>query len=177
MELLDIGDVAARSGLLPSALRHYEKSGLITPVSRRGLRRQYAPDVLLQLQLITLGQRAGFSLAELATLFGQAGQPDLPRDVLRQKAAEVDRQIRDLTTLRDTLHHVADCPAPTHLACPSFQRLIAAAGHRAARSAAPGSREPAARRSRDSAADHGPEPRQAATEADARETGRGPAAG
>lgn len=124
MKLLDIGDVAALSGIKPSALRHYEAVGLISSTARHGLRRQFPPEVLMQLKLIAMGKSAGFSLEELSRMFGRDGMPKLPRETLHQKADEIDRQIRDLTALRDTLRHVADCPAPSHLECPKFRRLM-----------------------------------------------------
>jgi Predicted transcriptional regulators len=133
MKFLDIGEVAARSGIKPSALRYYEEAGLISSVSRHGLRRQFTPDVLLQLKLISMGKLAGFSLDEIAGMFGRNGMPDLPRDVLHRKADEIDRQIGELTALRDTLRHVANCPAPSHMECPTFRRLVDAAGHRGGR--------------------------------------------
>lgn len=126
--LLDIGEVSARTGVRPSALRYYEEIGLIAPVARHGLRRQFSVEVLLQLRLIAWGQLAGFSLGEIAGMFGQNGAPDLPRAVLHEKADRLDRQIRELTALRDTLRHVADCPAPTHMECPTFRRLVETAG-------------------------------------------------
>lgn len=126
--LLDIGEVAARSGLTPSALRHYEQAGLISPAGRHGLRRQYAPEVLVQLKLIALGQSAGFALGEIAGMFGGDGQPELPREVFRQKADAIDRQIAELTALRETLRHIAECRAPSHMECPTFRRLIDHAG-------------------------------------------------
>ena len=134
MKLLDIGEVSERSGVSPSALRYYEEIALIAPVARKGLRRQYAPEILLQLTLIGMGKSAGFSLEDIAGMFGSNGQPDLPRTLLHQKADEIDRQIRRLRALRDTLHHVADCPAESHLECPTFRRLVRAAGrhHKAA---------------------------------------------
>lgn len=130
MKFLDIGEVAAQSGLKPSALRYYEEAGLITSVSRHGLRRQFPPEVLLQLKLISMGKSAGFSLDEIAGMFGRNGMPNLPRDVLHQKADEIDRHINELTALRDTLRHVADCRAPTHMECPTFRRLVEMAGKR-----------------------------------------------
>jgi len=130
MKFLDIGEVAERSGNKPSALRYYEEAGLITSVSRRGLRRQFGPEVLLQLKLIDMGKSAGFSLGEISGMFGRNGMPDLPRATLHEKADEIDRQIRELTALRDTLRHVADCPAPSHMECPTFRRLVEAAGKR-----------------------------------------------
>jgi DNA-binding transcriptional MerR regulator len=128
MKFLDIGEVAERSGVKPSALRHYEAVGLIASVSRHGLRRQFPPEVLLQLALIGLCKSAGFSLREMTAMFGRNGMPDLPRETLRAKAAEVGRRIDELTALRETLRHIADCPAPSHLECPSFRRLLAQAG-------------------------------------------------
>lgn len=130
MKFLDIGDVAAQSGLKPSALRHYEEAGLISSVSRHGLRRQFPPEVLLQLKLIAMGKSAGFSLTEIAGMFGRNGMPDLPRAVLHAKADAIDRQIRELSALSDTLRHVADCPAPSHMECPTFRRLVDVAGKR-----------------------------------------------
>ncbi|MCJ7995881.1 helix-turn-helix domain-containing protein [Rhizobium cremeum] len=128
MKFLDIGEVAARSGMKPSALRYYEEAGLISSVSRHGLRRQFPPEVLLQLKLIAMAKSAGFSLEEIAGMFGRNGMPELPRDVLREKADEIDRQIHELSALRETLRHVADCRAPSHMECPSFRRLLDAVG-------------------------------------------------
>ncbi len=128
MKLLDIGEVAAATGIRPSALRYYEEIGLIESVARHGLRRQFVPEVLLQLELVAVGRTAGFSLEEIAGMFGRNGAPDLPRALLREKADDLDRRIKELAALRDTLRHVADCPAPTHMECPTFRRLIEVAG-------------------------------------------------
>ncbi len=130
MEFLDIGEVSALSGIKPSALRYYEEAGLVSPVSRNGLRRQYSPEVLLQLKLISMGKAAGFSLAEIAGMFAANGMRELPRAVLHQKADGIDRQIRELAVLRDTLRHVADCRASSHMECPTFRRLVEVAGKR-----------------------------------------------
>ncbi|WP_414617118.1 MerR family transcriptional regulator [Zhongshania sp.] len=55
-----------RSGVSASALRFYEEKGLIKPVGRRGIRRQFRSNVLERLALIALGRSAGFSLGEIA---------------------------------------------------------------------------------------------------------------
>jgi DNA-binding transcriptional MerR regulator len=130
MKFLDIGEVSEKSGIRASALRYYEEIGLISSVSRRGLRRQFPPKVLLQLKLIAMGQSAGFSLAEIAGMFSKDGAPQLPRAALHQKADDLTRQIREQTILRDTLRHVAECPAPSHMECPTFRRLVNLAGRR-----------------------------------------------
>ena len=128
MKILDIGEVSEQSGIPPSTLRYYEEVGLIASVGRHGLRRQYEPQTLLQLSLIALGKSAGFSLDDIAGMFDKDGQPDLPRAELHARADELDRQIRNLTTLRNALRHVADCPAPSHMECPTFRRLVRLAG-------------------------------------------------
>lgn len=70
MKLLDIAEVSEKAGLPPSTLRYYDEIGLITPAGRKGLRRQFTPDVVLQLALIEMGKMAGFSLDEIAGMFG-----------------------------------------------------------------------------------------------------------
>ncbi len=127
MKMMDIGEVAERSGVAPSTLRYYEELGLIRPVGRRGLRRQFDADVLLKLSLIALGRAAGFSLLEIAAMFSQDGELDVPRDELHAKADDLQRQMAKLRVLRDTLRHVADCKAPSHLECPTFRKLMKAA--------------------------------------------------
>lgn len=124
MNILDIGEVARQANVTASTLRYYEAEGLITSISRHGLRRQFAPDVMTQLAVIALGKTAGFSLAEIKGMFGRDGQPDLSRPVLHAKVDALDVQIRKLTLLKKVLKHVADCPAPSHMECPKFQRLV-----------------------------------------------------
>ena len=128
MRLLDIGEVSERAGVAPSTLRYYEEIGLIASVTRHGLRRQFGPEVLLQLKLIALGKMAGFSLDTIGAMFGPGGGFELPRDVLLDKAEAIDRQVRELAALAETLRHIARCKAPSHLECPSFRKLLAAAG-------------------------------------------------
>ena len=132
MKLLDIAEVSRRSGLPPSTLRYYDEIGVITSIGRRGLRRLFGPETVLQLSLIALGKSAGFSLDEIAGMFGKDGQPELPRADLHARADELDKQIRELTTLRNALRHVAECSAPSHMECTSFRRLIRVAERRGA---------------------------------------------
>jgi DNA-binding transcriptional MerR regulator len=127
--LLDIGELSERSGVPASALRYYEEIGLIESLGRRGLRRQFGPEALTQLALISLGKTAGFSLEEIRSAFGKHGATALPRQALHRRADEIDGQIRRLTTLRNALRHVAECPAPSHMECPKFRQLLRLAPH------------------------------------------------
>jgi DNA-binding transcriptional MerR regulator len=121
---LDINEVAKRSGLPASALRYYEEKGLLVSVGRRGLRRLFDPGVLERLALISLAQSAGFSLEEIARMFAGGGKVKIDRLLLARKAEELDSTIRKLTSMRDGLRHAAVCPAPSHMECPTFRRLL-----------------------------------------------------
>ena len=127
---MDITEVAKQSGIPASTLRFYEEKGLISSVGRRGLRRVFVPSVLERLALIALGSSAGFSLDEIARMFAPDGLPQIDRKLLSDKAQALDRTIRKLCAMRDGLRHAAVCPAPSHLECPKFRRLmgIAASG-------------------------------------------------
>jgi DNA-binding transcriptional MerR regulator len=121
---LDIAEVARRSGLPASTLRFYEEKGLIKSVGRRGLRRLFDPAVLERLSLLALGSSAGFSLDEMKRMFRPNGLLEIDRKMLADKAGDLDRSIRRLTAMRDGLRHAAACPAPSHMECPTFRRLL-----------------------------------------------------
>jgi len=124
---VDIAEVAKRTGLPASTLRYYEEKGLIASVGRQGLRRVFGAGVLERLALIAVGRSGGFSLDEIAAMFGPGGKPSIDRQILSAKADELDRTIRKLTAMRNGLRHAAACPAPSHMECPTFRRLLRAA--------------------------------------------------
>lgn len=127
MKLLDIAEVAKQAGVPASTLRYYEEKGLVASVGRRGLRRLFDPGVLERLALIALGRASGFSLDEIALMFTREGAVRIDRQALKAKADELDRTIRKLSAMRDGLRHAAVCPAPSHMECPTFRRLLGAA--------------------------------------------------
>jgi DNA-binding transcriptional MerR regulator len=127
MRDLDITEVAKRSGVPASTLRFYEDKGLIASIGRRGLRRLFEPSVLERLGMIALGRAAGFSLDEIARMFAPDGRARIDRRMLEAKAEELDRTIRELSAMRDGLRHAAACPAPSHMECPTFRRILRAA--------------------------------------------------
>ena len=134
MKLMDIAEVAKRSGLPAATLRYYEEKGLIESLGRRGLRRTFDHDVLERLSLVALGQMAGFSLDEIGMMFGSGQRPHVDKALLAAKAEELARTIRQLGALKNGLDHAASCPAPNHMECPSFQRLMKIAATRIGRS-------------------------------------------
>lgn len=126
---MDIAEVAKRSGVPASTLRFYEEKGLISSVGRQGLRRVFNANILERLALIALGRAVGFSLDEIARMLGSKGKPDIDRELLVNKADELDRSIKKLVAMRDGLRHAAVCSAPSHMECPKFLRLLGLASY------------------------------------------------
>lgn len=124
---MDISEVARKSGIAASALRYYERKGLIRSLESDGARRKFAPLVLDQLALIALGQAAGFSLDEIRVMFTPNGKPDIDRAMLAAKADELERMVVRLRAMIRGLRHAVVCRAPSHAECPSFQKLLKAA--------------------------------------------------
>lgn len=127
MRDLDIAEVGRRLGIPASTLRFYEEKGLIASVGRRGLRRLFDRGVLERLSLISLGRAAGFTLDEIAAMFAPDGRLHIDRQMLTDKAQELDKAIRKLRVTRDDLRHAAACRAPSHMECPTFRRFLRAA--------------------------------------------------
>ena len=136
---MDITEVAKRSGVPASTLRYYDEKGLITSIGRHGLRRLFDAGVLERLALIALGRAAGFSLDEIKRMFSPQGRMKIDRTLLAAKATELDATIRRMSAMRDGLRHAAACPAPSHLECPTFRRLLKGA---ATRTASTGKKKP-----------------------------------
>lgn len=108
--MLSISDVAAATGLRPSALRYYEELGLINPAERRGGRRHYDEHVLTRLALIALCQQAGFTMAEVGQLFD--GNPDARlrwRVLAEAKLVEIEQKMEQLRTMRRHLTAALEC--------------------------------------------------------------------
>ena len=69
-ERIDISEVARRTGLSLRALRFYEQRGIVQPLRSEGGRRIYGPGELARLNAAVALKRAGFSLADIATMVG-----------------------------------------------------------------------------------------------------------
>jgi DNA-binding transcriptional MerR regulator len=121
--LLDIGEVAARSGMAASALRFYEREQIIASVDRKGLRRQFCPEVLTTLGVVAMCRRAGFTLDEIKVLLATGGQPTWKAFVAR-KRDELRSQAEHLDTIADQLDHALGCPSPNVFDCEHFQTAL-----------------------------------------------------
>src|SRR5690606_30616554 len=105
MVLLDIAEVAQRSGFAPSALRFYEQRGLIRSAGRHGLRRIFDPEVLGRLALIDCARGAGFTLAQISRFLSATPDDTDLRAHLAARAAQLDDDIARLVRMRNSLLH------------------------------------------------------------------------
>jgi DNA-binding transcriptional MerR regulator len=123
---IDIGEVVRRTGVPVSSLHLWERRGLIAPVARAGLRRQYAEEVVRQVAVILVCREAGFTLAEIAALVQLGGFAD-GRDLLLAKLRELTQRRRRLDLAIEGVRHALACTEPSFLACPGFAEHLDAA--------------------------------------------------
>jgi len=121
--LLDIGEVAYRSGMAPSALRYYESEQIIASVDRKGLRRQFPADVLTTLAVVAMCQQAGFSLEEIKWVLATGGGPSW-KAFAQRKRDQLRAQAEHLATVADQLDHALRCPSPNVFDCEHFQAAL-----------------------------------------------------
>ncbi len=108
MDLIPIGQAAARLGLSPSALRYYDERGLVCPPARRAGRRMYGPEELRRLAFIKIAHRLGLPLDTAAAVLDAPG-PQW-RQTVRQQIAELDQVIAQAQGAQMFLTHALNCP-------------------------------------------------------------------
>lgn len=108
--LLTIGEVAKRAGVRASAIRFYEKEGLLPKPIRAGGQRRYDASVLGRLAVLLRAKDCGLTLAEVRGLFNDRGLPsERWQRVARKKIQELDATIARIAAMRDLLQRRCDC--------------------------------------------------------------------
>jgi MerR family redox-sensitive transcriptional activator SoxR len=132
---LTIGDLSARSGVSASALRFYEREGLIESRRTDGNQRRYTPVTLRRVALIQAGKSAGIALERIHGALAElpAGKAPTKRDWERLSSswrAELDERIRTLEAIRGRLTTCIGCGCLSLKTCGLFnpQDEAAAAG-------------------------------------------------
>lgn len=108
-ELLSITEVGEATGLESSALRYYEKAGLIRPQGRVGGRRHYDPSVLQRLAVIALFQEVGFTISEISELISHEERRKRWRTLAEGKLQEIDSHLERVGAARELLMAALDC--------------------------------------------------------------------
>jgi MerR family transcriptional regulator, copper efflux regulator len=120
---MSIGELAARFGLAPHVLRHWEAMGLLAPATRVNGRRRYAQEHLTRIAMIVGGKAGGLSLEQLADLLA-ASSPDDRRELLERHHADLERRQRDVERSKAMIEHALDCDEHDFTQCPNFKRLV-----------------------------------------------------
>jgi MerR family redox-sensitive transcriptional activator SoxR len=112
--MLTIGEVAERANVSPSALRFYEREGLIASVRSEGGQRRYQREVLRRVAFIRAAQRVGLSLDEIRAALGTLPESRTPTSadwarLSRSWRPLIDRRIAELERLRDRLDSCIGC--------------------------------------------------------------------
>ena len=125
--LVPIGELARRTGVATSALRYYERIGLLPLPERLGQRRQYPAVCVERVALIRLYQDAGFTLEEIGRLLAARSQGRRGWGQLAErKIAELDARIADAQRAKKLINHALECPHRDLLTCPRFRSALQA---------------------------------------------------
>ena len=107
--LLTITEVGEAAGLQSSALRYYEREGLIEPAGRAGGRRLYDESVLQRLAVVSLLQEVGFTINEISELLNRRGKRRMWRSLAEGKLDEIDAHLARVGAARELLSAALQC--------------------------------------------------------------------
>jgi DNA-binding transcriptional MerR regulator len=107
-ELLTIGEVAGRAGVAPSAVRYYERRGLLQPDSRRSGQRRYRQAALRRLVFIGMLQDAGLSLDDIDGILHAPTIADW-KAIGRRRLDVLNEEIERLERARSYLQGALQC--------------------------------------------------------------------
>ncbi|MFJ6721155.1 MerR family transcriptional regulator [Streptomyces sp. NPDC091259] len=120
---MTIGQLAEITGVPASAIRYWERHGLLPAPERRSGQRRYPPEAAQRIVVLRKCQQAGLTLAEIGEL-----QEDRPRRqaMIRAKIAEVEQRMIDLDHAHQLLVHAVQCGEEDIVGCPKFREQMAA---------------------------------------------------
>jgi MerR family transcriptional regulator, redox-sensitive transcriptional activator SoxR len=131
---LTIGRLAQRFGLRTSAIRYYERVGVLPEAERERGQRRYGADAVRRLEILEVAKRAGFSLDEARVLVetadataGTAASESL-RELAARKLPDVEALIARADAMRNWLLTATDCTCPTLDVCELFEPHAVDAG-------------------------------------------------
>lgn len=130
---LTVGEVAERSGFAPSAVRYYERLGLIAASRTSGGQRRFERNVLRRLAFIRAAGNIGLSLEEVRQALSQLPGERTPTKADWTRLSQswrgrLDDQIAELTALREGLDSCIGCGCLSLRTCAMSNPGDAAAG-------------------------------------------------
>ena len=128
-DTLTIGQLAQRTGLASSAIRFYERTGVLPQPERVSGQRRYGPDAVRRLEVLEVAKRAGFSLEEAKLLLHSvdAGTPafEALRDLAERKLPDIEALIARAQSMRSWLLTATDCSCSSLDVCALFDARTA----------------------------------------------------
>ena len=117
-----IGDVAKRTGLAVSAIRHYVTLGLVAPLRSAAGTRVFRPSDIRRLSFVMIAQDLGFTLPQIRSVLATLPQERTPTKSDWARIAEafrrdIDKRIARMTRLRSTLDGCIGCGCLSLEAC------------------------------------------------------------
>ena len=103
---MTISEVARRVGLRPSAIRYYERLGILLPAERVSGRRRYDATVLYRLAVVQHARKTGFTLDEIRELFFGFRQTATASQRWKKLSVRKLEELEHLTTQIKTMRHV-----------------------------------------------------------------------
>ena len=121
---LSIGQVAEKARVNVSAIRFYEREGLLPEPERVSGRRRYGEAVIRRLETIDVAKQAGFSLGEVRALLnsvdGGAPAHEQLQALASRKLPEIEALIERAQAMRDWLTIASECGCETLDSCGLF---------------------------------------------------------
>ena len=113
-DLLTVSELAHRSGFAPSAIRFYDKEGLISATRTGGGQRRFERNTLRRLAFIRAARNVGLTLDEIAAALAKLPDSRTPNRadwarLSKQWRTRLDDQIAGLLALRDSLDSCIGC--------------------------------------------------------------------
>jgi MerR family redox-sensitive transcriptional activator SoxR len=122
--MLTIGEVAEQAKINVSAIRFYERKGLLPKAQRVSRQRRFTADAVKRLGIINVAKRAGFSLEEIGVLLDSIDQGAPAHEQLQALAAhklpEIETLIERAQTMRGWLMAASECGCDSLEACALF---------------------------------------------------------
>jgi MerR family redox-sensitive transcriptional activator SoxR len=123
-DALTIGQLAQHFGLNTSAIRYYEREGVLPEPTRVSGQRRYGPDAIRRLEVLEVAKRAGFSLDEARLLLqsADAGDPafEAIRELAQRKLPDIEALIARAQEMRSWMLTATDCSCTSLDVCGLF---------------------------------------------------------
>jgi MerR family redox-sensitive transcriptional activator SoxR len=107
---MTIGEVAKKTGLRASAIRFYERAGLLPKPVRSFGRRRYDDRIFDRIAVLERAKACGFTLTEIGILFHDQGRHSMKwRRIAEKKIAELDTALERIAAMKDLLRRSCQC--------------------------------------------------------------------